>query len=240
VKSVWISGTEIYSNEWAGCSADWYSAVCVGYCFSVFGVKHEMLDCEGGSSNFQLLSFEKSQTSFRGIRVMFTFFPCVKHVLDNWRRHRLWNTAGNSVLNARNVLPSEIHHQICQVYCHNAMSDGMVRKCVRMYNEGREYVHDESWSGCPSLVNEDLARIFNHMFRSDRRFTISELFLQFPHISKTQIHETLSSTNHRRRPHSMRRVHKNLCPAAISASIMAAYMWKISLKNVGSNINKIL
>jgi len=30
-------------------------------------------------------------------------------------------------LKARNVLPSEIHHQICQVYGDNAMSDGMVR-----------------------------------------------------------------------------------------------------------------
>jgi len=34
-------------------------------------------------------------------------------------------------LNARNVLPSEIHHHICQVYGDNAMSDVMVRKCVR-------------------------------------------------------------------------------------------------------------
>ena len=31
-------------------------------------------------------------------------------------------------LNARNALPSEIHHQICQVYGDNAMSDGTVRK----------------------------------------------------------------------------------------------------------------
>jgi len=31
-------------------------------------------------------------------------------------------------LTARNVLPSEIHYQICQVYGDNAMSDGMVRK----------------------------------------------------------------------------------------------------------------
>ena len=30
------------------------------------------------------------------------------------------------LLNARNVLPSEIHHQICQVYGDNAMSDGTV------------------------------------------------------------------------------------------------------------------
>ena len=42
------------------------------------------------------------------------------------------------VLMARNVLPSKIHHQICQLYGDNAMSDGMVRKWVRMFNEGRE------------------------------------------------------------------------------------------------------
>ena len=54
-------------------------------------------------------------------------------------------------LNARNVLPNEIHHQICQVYGDNAMSDGMVRKWVRKLNEGRENVHDEARSGRPSM-----------------------------------------------------------------------------------------
>ena len=47
-------------------------------------------------------------------------------------------------LKARNVLSSEIHHQIYQVYGDNVMSDGMVRKWVRMFNEGREIVHDEA------------------------------------------------------------------------------------------------
>ena len=47
-------------------------------------------------------------------------------------------------LKARNVLPSEIHHQICQMCGDNAMSDSMVRKWVRMFNEGRENVHDEA------------------------------------------------------------------------------------------------
>ena len=47
-------------------------------------------------------------------------------------------------LKARNVLPSEIHHQICQVYGDSTMSDGMVRKCVRMSNEGRQTVHGEA------------------------------------------------------------------------------------------------
>jgi len=37
----------------------------------------------------------------------------------------------------------------------------------------------------------------------------------------------------------MRRVYKNLCPAMLSASIMAANMWKNSLKNVEYDNNKI-
>ena len=38
----------------------------------------------------------------------------------------------------------------------------------------------------------------------------------------------------------MRRVNKNLCPTTMIASIMAANMWKNSLKNVESDNNKIL
>jgi hypothetical protein len=38
-------------------------------------------------------------------------------------------------LNDKNVLPNEIHHQICHVYGDNAMSDGMVRKWVWVFNE---------------------------------------------------------------------------------------------------------
>jgi len=87
-------------------------------------------------------------------------------------------------LNARNALPSEIHHQICQVYGDNAMSDGMVRKWVQMFNKGRENVHDEVRSGRPSLVNDDLVRKVNERVRDDRRFTISDLSLHFSQISR--------------------------------------------------------
>jgi len=38
----------------------------------------------------------------------------------------------------------------------------------------------------------------------------------------------------------MRRVYKNSCPAMISASRVAANMWKNSLKNAESDNNKIL
>ena len=96
-------------------------------------------------------------------------------------------------MNARNVLPSEIHDQICQVYGDNAMSDGMVRKWVRMFNEGRENVHDEARSGRPSVVNDDLVRKLNERVRDDRRFTISDQSLHFPHISGTLLYDTVSS-----------------------------------------------
>jgi len=96
-------------------------------------------------------------------------------------------------LNARNVLASEIHHQICQVYGDNATSDGMVRKWVRMFNEGRENVHDEARSGRTSLVNDDLVRKVNERVRDNRRFTISDLSLHFPQISRTLLYDIVSS-----------------------------------------------
>jgi len=96
-------------------------------------------------------------------------------------------------LNTRNVVPSEIHHQICQVYGDNAMSDGMVRKWVRMFNEGRENLHDEARSGRPSLVNDDLVRKVNGRVHDDRHFTISDLSLNFPQISRTLLYDIVSS-----------------------------------------------
>jgi len=98
-----------------------------------------------------------------------------------------------SFLNTRNVLPSEIHHQICQVYGDSAMSDGMVRKWVQMFNEGQENVHDEAQSGRPSLVNDDLVHKANKRVRDDRHFTISDLSLQFPHIPRTLLYDIASS-----------------------------------------------
>ena len=138
------------------------------------------------------------------------------------------------------MVPSEIHHQICQVYGDNAMSNGMVRKWVRMFNKGRENVHDEARSGRPSLVNDDLLCKFNERVRDDRHLTVSDLSLHFPQISRTLLYDIVSSHLGYRRPCSMRRVYKNLCPATTSASIMAANMWKNSLKNVESDNNKIL
>ena len=74
-----------------------------------------------------------------------------------------------------------------------AMSDGMVRKSVRMVNEGRENVHDGARSGRPSLVNDDLVRKGNERVCDDRRFTITDLSLHFPQISRTLLYDIVSS-----------------------------------------------
>ena len=77
------------------------------------------------------------------------------------------------------MLLSEVHHQICHLYGDNAIRDGMVRKWVLMFNEGRENVHDEARSGHPSLVNDDLVRDVKERVHGDKRFTNSNMSLHF-------------------------------------------------------------
>ena len=114
-------------------------------------------------------------------------FKTIERAVDS----EIWSVI--RFLNARNVLPSEIPHQICQVYGDIAMGDGMVRKWVRMFNEGRENVNDEARSGRPSLLNDDLVRKVNERVRDNRRFTISDLSLYFTEISRTLLNDTVSS-----------------------------------------------
>ena len=69
--------------------------------------------------------------------------------------------------------PAEIHHQLCDMYGEHAMSSSMVQRWVRLFNEGRENVHDDLRSGRPSAVNEDLVRSVEEKIRENRRFTIT-------------------------------------------------------------------
>jgi len=43
------------------------------------------------------------------------------------------------------------------------------------------------------LVNDDLVRKVNERVRDDRRFTISDLSLHFPQISRIQLHDIFRS-----------------------------------------------
>jgi hypothetical protein len=77
---------------------------------------------------------------------------CVYNVQENREAHRCF-------LNARNMKPADIHHQLCEVHGEHAMSDSMVRRWVRHFNEGCENnMQDDSRSGLPPVVNEDLVR----------------------------------------------------------------------------------
>jgi len=54
-------------------------------------------------------------------------------------------------------------------------------------------VHDEAQSGRPPLVNDDLVRMVNERVHDDRCFTISDLSLHFPQISRTLLYDIVSS-----------------------------------------------
>ncbi|GBM42436.1 hypothetical protein AVEN_138781-1 [Araneus ventricosus] len=96
-------------------------------------------------------------------------------------------------LNAKKVKPSEIHRQLVEIYGENIMIDGMGRKWVRQFNDGRTNVHNETRSGRPSVVNDGLVAKVNEKIRENRRFTIKMLFDEFPQISKTVLHEIVTN-----------------------------------------------
>ena len=83
-------------------------------------------------------------------------------------------------LDAKNMTTADIHRQICAVYGENALSISIVRRWVRLFNEGRENVHDDPRSGRSSVVDEDLVRAVEKKMRENRRFTITPFSLHFP------------------------------------------------------------
>ena len=54
-------------------------------------------------------------------------------------------------------------------------------------------MHGEARSGRTSLVSDDLVLNVTERVRDDRRFTISDLSLHFPQISRTLLYDIVSS-----------------------------------------------
>jgi len=54
-------------------------------------------------------------------------------------------------------------------------------------------MHDEARSGRPSLVNDDLVCKVNERVCNNRSFTIPDLSLHFPQISRTLLYDIISS-----------------------------------------------
>ncbi|GBN09138.1 hypothetical protein AVEN_229469-1 [Araneus ventricosus] len=102
--------------------------------------------------------------------------------------------------NANNVKQAEIHRQLVLICGENGMTDGMVRKWIRQFNDRRTNVHDEARSGRPSVVNDGLVAKVNEKIRENRPFTIRMLCDEFPQISKTVLHENVTNRlNYRKR-----------------------------------------
>ncbi|GFW84146.1 histone-lysine N-methyltransferase SETMAR [Trichonephila clavipes] len=95
-------------------------------------------------------------------------------------------------LNAKKVKPIEIYWRICEVYGQNAMSDSMVRRWVRHFNEGRSEVYDDERSGRPSLITEELVHTIDEKIKENRKLTISALAMEFPQISRSLMHEIVT------------------------------------------------
>ncbi|GBM21832.1 hypothetical protein AVEN_32828-1 [Araneus ventricosus] len=71
------------------------------------------------------------------------------------------------VLNANNAKQAEINRQLVEIYGENVITDGMVRKWVRQFNDGRTNVHDEARSGRPSVANDGLVAKVNEKIRKN-------------------------------------------------------------------------
>ncbi|KAL4126648.1 hypothetical protein QTP88_010857 [Uroleucon formosanum] len=93
---------------------------------------------------------------------------------------------------AKNLKPIDIYRQLREVYGDYVMNESSVRKWCIQFKNGRTNVHDEEKSGRPSIVTDDLVAKVNEKIRENRRFTITELSLCFPQISRTLLFEIFS------------------------------------------------
>lgn len=92
------------------------------------------------------------------------------------------------ILNPRNIKPPENHRLIVEIYGENVLRDGIVRRSVRQFNDGRTNVHNKTRSGRPSVVNDDLVQKMNEKIHGNRWFTIRMSSNEFSHISKNVLH----------------------------------------------------
>ncbi|GBN30733.1 hypothetical protein AVEN_233293-1 [Araneus ventricosus] len=103
-------------------------------------------------------------------------------------------------LNTNNVKQAEIHRQLLEIYGENVMTDGLVRKWVRQFNDGRTNSNDEARSGRLSVANDGLVAKVNEKICENRRFTIRMLCDEFPQMSKTVLYENVTNRlNYRKR-----------------------------------------
>ena len=94
-------------------------------------------------------------------------------------------------LHAKKLKAVEIHKQLIEIYGETCISVQHVRKWCREFSKGRTDIHDERWSGRPSISDKVVAKIERILFE-DRRITIRELAAQVPEVSEKSIDTILT------------------------------------------------
>jgi hypothetical protein len=98
------------------------------------------------------------------------------------------------ILYSKNMCVTEIHRELCAVYCQNKMSKEPARQWCRMFTDGRTNVHDEERSCRPSVVSDDLVHSVYQKVCGRWRFVISELTCGFQQISSNVHYEIITVT----------------------------------------------
>jgi len=83
---------------------------------------------------------------------------------------------------------AEIHRWLCRVYGDNVLSDSSVREWCRKFRDGHTDVHVECGQGRHSTATDELVQKVDQFVRGNRRFTISELYEEFPQILRTTLY----------------------------------------------------
>ncbi len=77
----------------------------------------------------------------------------------------------------------KIDHKLCKGYDDNTISRVMVWKWVKKYQEFCTDLHDESHSGCPSVIMEEIINAKQDKIWKDHRVKMSKLCEYFPQMS---------------------------------------------------------
>ncbi|GBM39812.1 Histone-lysine N-methyltransferase SETMAR [Araneus ventricosus] len=93
---------------------------------------------------------------------------------------------------ARSLCAADIHRKNCEVYGATAMCEGKVRKWVRDFKAGRDNVHDDSRSGHPSVITDNMEASVEAKILEKRRFTISTLSNVFAKVSRSVLNKIVS------------------------------------------------
>ena len=145
-------------------------------------------------------------------------------------------------LNSKNTKPAEIDRRLCNVYVEYAMSSSVLRRWVRLFNEGRENVRDDPRSGRPSVAKRrfgwgtirssppyspDLAPSDFHLFLHLKSFLDGRRFHD-DNVVKEAVTTCFASQAASFYDEGIQK----LCPAMTSASTMVETMSKSSVRYV--------